>query len=151
MQIVPVIDLMHGQVVSAVRGERHAYRPVVSPLVAGSDPCDVARALLARCLPSALLYVADLDAIQGNPPQHRALAALLAALPGVTGPTAALALRNALGPDGSRVRPVYGSETLADAASLAADPEAILSLDCRRAQPLDRAGCWQQPACGRGR
>ena len=158
MHIVPVIDLMHGQVVSAVRGERHAYRPVVSPLVAGSDPCDVARALLARCLPPPRLYVADLDAIQGHPPQHEVLAALLAALPGVTlwldagftGPTAAHALRNALGPDGSRVQPVYGSESLADATSLAADPEAILSLDCRRAQPLDRAGCWQQPACWPG-
>jgi phosphoribosylformimino-5-aminoimidazole carboxamide ribotide isomerase len=151
---------MRGQVVRAVRGERDSYRPIVSPLVAGSDPCDVARALLARCsVPpgeAAILYVADLDAIQHNRPQRASLDALLAALPdivlwldaGFVEPDAAQTLRRELGAAGTRVRPVFGSESLADPASLrtlCSDPDAILSLDCRLAQPLDRAGCWQRP------
>ena len=150
---------MRGQVVRAVRGERGAYRPIESPLVAGSRPCDVARALLARraAAPAHVLYVADLDAIQGGPPQHEALAALLAALPGVglwldagfVDPAAARSLRACLGPEANRVRTVYGSESLADAAALRAvgqEADAILSLDCRLARPLDRAGCWEEPA-----
>ena len=44
MILIPVIDLMHGQVVRAVRGDRHAYRPIVSALCDGSDPVTVARA-----------------------------------------------------------------------------------------------------------
>ena len=61
MLLIPVIDLMRGQVVRAVRGNRHAYRPIVSQLCAGSDPLDIARALCRHCA-SSRLYVADLDA-----------------------------------------------------------------------------------------
>lgn len=163
--MIPVIDLMRGQVVRAVRGERAAYRPLVTPLVAGSDPVDVARALLARCAPppgaAAVLYAADLDAIQGGPAQHAALEALLEALPGVTlwldagfaDPAAVRALRAAMPRTAARWRPVYGSESLADAAALdrvAGEPDALLSLDCRQARPLDPAGCWQRPAAWPG-
>jgi phosphoribosylformimino-5-aminoimidazole carboxamide ribotide isomerase len=163
IRVIPVIDLMRGQVVRAVRGERRAYRAIESPLVAGSDPCDVARALLARraAAPARVLYVADLDAIQGGSPQHEALAALLAALPGVSlwldagflDPASARTWLASLGAEAKRVRPVYGSESLADAAALHAlgqEAEAILSLDCRLARPLDRAGCWEQPAAWPG-
>jgi phosphoribosylformimino-5-aminoimidazole carboxamide ribotide isomerase len=159
IRVIPVIDLMRGQVVRAVRGERGAYRPIESPLIAGSEPGDVARALLARraAAPAGVLYVADLDAILGGPVQREALAALLAGLPGITlwldagfvDPASARSLLASLGAEARRVRPVYGSESLADAASLRAlahEAEAILSLDCRLARPLDRAGCWEQPA-----
>jgi phosphoribosylformimino-5-aminoimidazole carboxamide ribotide isomerase len=159
LQVIPVLDLMHGQVVHAVRGERSAYRPIISPLAAGSEPVTIARALLSRCPPPrgqpAVLYVADLDAIQGGAVQLGALAALLALRPdlalwldaGFSGPAAAQAVRAALS-DAARVRPVYGSESLAGAGALdelAVDPHAILSLDCRLAQPLDPSGIWQHP------
>lgn len=158
---MPVLDVLNGQVVWAQRGERHAYRPIVSPLAAGSDPGAMARALLARCPPAPgrgpQLYVADLDAIQGGAPGLAMLRGLLALDPQLTlwldagfrGPPAAQALKAALGPGGARLRPVYGSESLADAqalAGLAADPQAILSLDCRGQQPLDPAGVWSRPA-----
>jgi uncharacterized protein related to proFAR isomerase len=161
LQVIPVIDVLQGRVVRAQRGERHAYRPIVSPLAAGSDPGEIARALLARCPPalgcSPLLYVADLDAIQGGAPSLAMLRGLLALDPKLTlwldagfrGASAARSLQSALGPGGERLRPVYGSETLADAralAELAADPHAILSLDCRGQQPLDPAGVWATPA-----
>jgi len=57
-------------------------------------------------------------------------------------------LLGALGAGGERVRLVYGSESLAPvgaAEALARDPQAILSLDCRRARPLDPAGIWSRP------
>jgi uncharacterized protein related to proFAR isomerase len=161
LPVIPVIDLLHGQVVQARRGERQSYRPIVSPLVEGSRPYEVAHALLARCTRPAPaselapLYVAELDAIQGRDVDLAALRSLLE-LPvtlwldaGFAGPAAARALFESLGPAASRVRPVYGSESLADAAALAelaTDPRAILSLDSRQARPLDPAGAWQKPA-----
>ena len=45
--VVPVIDLMGGQVVHARRGDRSNYRPLESALARSSDPLEVVRALLA--------------------------------------------------------------------------------------------------------
>ena len=155
-----MLDLAHGQVVRGVRGERAAYRPIVSTLVAGSDPLAVAAALLppatARRADAALLYVADLDAIQGGEAQVDTLRRLLGLRDdlclwldaGLAGIAAGVALRHALGASDERVRLVYGSESLAAGAAsqaLADDPHAILSLDCRLAQPLDPAGLWSRP------
>jgi phosphoribosylformimino-5-aminoimidazole carboxamide ribotide isomerase len=178
MRIVPVIDLLGAQAVHARRGDRASYRPVQSALVDGSDPVDVARALLAAAEraqqdlggppaagdTTANLYVADLDALQGRAVQHAALAALLAGLPGVqlwvdagfADLDAALGLITRLGEAGRRLRPVYASEALPSRAALARctrpddgglapRPGAILSLDRRGSEQLDRAGCWQTP------
>jgi len=153
-----VLDLAGGQVVRGVRGERAAYRPIVSRLVAGSDPVAIAAALLATQVPDGParpLYVADLDAIQGRAPQLESLRRLLALRlelwldAGLPGPAAAAALLRAFGADAGRVRLVYGSESLAAGApieDLAGDPRAILSLDCRLERPLDPAGLWRRPA-----
>jgi phosphoribosylformimino-5-aminoimidazole carboxamide ribotide isomerase len=65
MKIIPVIDLMQGQVVRALGGERHQYRPIESGLCAGSNALDIACALL-ELYPFPALYVADIDAIQKN-------------------------------------------------------------------------------------
>jgi phosphoribosylformimino-5-aminoimidazole carboxamide ribotide isomerase len=160
IQVIPVIDLMQGQVVRGMRGDRHAYRPIVSRLAEGSAPRDIAQALLAIAPPPAgqgpLLYVADLDAIQGGPPQVDVLVGLLAMAPelclwldaGFTEALSVRALRAALGTAAGRVRPVYGSESLASTAALAEvaeDPLAILSLDSRLERPLDPSGSWQRP------
>jgi phosphoribosylformimino-5-aminoimidazole carboxamide ribotide isomerase len=65
MQIIPVIDLLQGQVVRGVGGRRDEYRPIVSSLVASADPGEVATAIQQRFqLPR--IYVADLDAITGG-------------------------------------------------------------------------------------
>lgn len=63
MEVIPVLDLMGGQVVHARRGERDAYRPIQSGLTAGSDPLAVVAALLGLA-PFRTLYIADLDAIR---------------------------------------------------------------------------------------
>jgi len=155
-----VIDLQRGQVVRGVRGERHLYRPIVSRLAAGSVPCDIARALRAAAPPpegrEPVLYLADLDAIQGGPMQVPVLLALLRDQPdlclwldaGFAGPGAVRTLRGLLGAAAARVRPVYGSESLGSAGALdelGADPQAILSLDSRLERPLDPSGSWRRP------
>jgi phosphoribosylformimino-5-aminoimidazole carboxamide ribotide isomerase len=160
LQVIPVLDVARGQVVRGIRGERSAYRPIVSTLVAGSDPLAVAAALLppaaVQRAPALPLYVADLDAIQGGPSQVDLLRRLLALRDdlclwldaGLRDVAAGVALKTALGAGSERVRLVYASESLAaggDVAALADDPQAILSLDCRLAQPMDPSGLWSRP------
>ncbi len=62
--VIPALDLKGGFVVDAKGGARAAYRPVETPLGAADDPFAIARALLALTQ-SPVLYVADLDAIEG--------------------------------------------------------------------------------------
>ena len=64
MKIIPVIDVLGGMVVHAVRGRRKEYQPLKSNLCASTDPMDVAAAL--KALGFGELYVADLDAITGG-------------------------------------------------------------------------------------
>jgi uncharacterized protein related to proFAR isomerase len=65
LRVIPVIDLMHGQVVRARMGDRASYQPLNSPLSSTSDAVDIVRGLLA-VYPFPTLYVADLDAIQNH-------------------------------------------------------------------------------------
>lgn len=153
MRVIPVIDLMAGQVVRAVRGERANYRPIRSKLCTGSAPHDVARALLDYC-GADTLYVADLDALVGGTAQIPLLAALLRALPhtaiwldgGFCDPAAFGALAQQLGPAAARLTPVFASESLVStdtAQACLTDPQrAILSLDRRGDLALDPASCW---------
>ena len=78
MRIYAVLDLKAGQVVHAVAGQRDRYRPVCSDLVQSSEPPEVARAFIQRRgIRDA--YVADLDAIGGQPPDLKAIEAIAAA------------------------------------------------------------------------
>lgn len=63
MQIIPVIDLLGGQVVRGIGGRRSEYRPIESQLVAGSDPGAIAAAFVEH-FGATTCYVADLDAIE---------------------------------------------------------------------------------------
>lgn len=163
LNLIPVIDLLNGQVVRAVRGDRQAYRPIVSALCGSSDPVTVARILCDHCA-ARQLYVADLDALQGGATQIAVLIDLLQALPetelwldaGLADASAGEALRSQLAPFASRIVFVYGSESLRSRAALercfvlpvaghaGAEDEvrAALSLDRRDGQRLDAAGCW---------
>ena len=158
--LIPVLDLQRGQVVHARRGEREHYRPIVSPLCRGSDPLDVAAALLAAS-GAARCYVADLDALTGGVPQAEVLARLGAALPGVewwldagfADASAARALLERLAALAPRVVPVFASEALRTPEAFercfdVASPvhaDALLSLDARGGARLDPAGCWERP------
>jgi phosphoribosylformimino-5-aminoimidazole carboxamide ribotide isomerase len=64
MEIIPVMDILNGVVVHAVRGRRSEYQPLKSALCASANPLDVALAF--KALGFRELYVADLDAITGE-------------------------------------------------------------------------------------
>ena len=142
-------------VVRACRGDRARYRPVASQLCEGSDPIVVSRAMLRHCA-ARLLYVADLDALTGSPPQAEVVAALLAAEPdvrlwldaGFRDLAAWHVLRRRFGAAASRVTPVFASEALvgpAEAREALTSGPAVLSLDRRREPLPDRADCWSSP------
>jgi phosphoribosylformimino-5-aminoimidazole carboxamide ribotide isomerase len=163
MQVIPVLDLLDGHAVRAVRGERSRYRPIQSSLCATSDPVAIARALVAAT-GARTLYVADLGAILSRGTHDAALAALCDALgdgfslwldAGFTAfaPMRALVGRIAhLSRAASRatIVPVFGTETLLDMGAIAEasacgfDP--ILSLDYRGGRALGSAhagsGWW---------
>jgi phosphoribosylformimino-5-aminoimidazole carboxamide ribotide isomerase len=64
LKIVPVIDVLNGVVVHAVKGERSNYKPLRSILVDSVDPVDVASSF--KSFGFKELYIADLDAILGK-------------------------------------------------------------------------------------
>jgi phosphoribosylformimino-5-aminoimidazole carboxamide ribotide isomerase len=61
-QIIPVIDLMRGQVVHAKLGQRNEYKPISSKLCESCEAIDIVSALL-KLYPFSTLYIADIDAI----------------------------------------------------------------------------------------
>ena len=67
IRVIPVLDLMSGQVVRGIGGRRSEYRPVVSKLTASTDPIAVAAAFRDQ-FGLTDLYLADLDAIAGQAP-----------------------------------------------------------------------------------
>lgn len=79
MNIIPVLDLMGGQVVQAIRGEREHYQPVRSVLIADTEPLSVARALQAETGCSQF-YIADLDAMTGRGNQREIIRQLSSGL-----------------------------------------------------------------------
>jgi len=150
MLVIPVVDLMAGQVVHARRGERTTYRPLQSRLAPSSDPLAVIAALLALA-PFPTIYVADLDAIQRRGDHRGLLDRIQAEFPALgvwldAGFGAAADLR-----EWSRERrtPVIGSESVASLDALAAlrraAPDAILSLDTRGGERLGPAPLFDSP------
>jgi phosphoribosylformimino-5-aminoimidazole carboxamide ribotide isomerase len=155
MQVIPVLDLKDRVVVRARMGQRDLYRPIETPLSATSDPVDVARGLLSLH-PFETLYIADLDAIEGDGGNERAIARLRAAFPSVTlwvdnGISDLDRAREWLAAGSGRL--VLGSETQTDVnmvRQLAADDRVVLSLDFRGAafagprQLLTDPACWPE-------
>jgi phosphoribosylformimino-5-aminoimidazole carboxamide ribotide isomerase len=64
LKVIPVIDVLNGVAVHAVRGKRKEYQPLKSILCMSADPVEVAKALAGFGFSE--LYVADLDAIMGG-------------------------------------------------------------------------------------
>ena len=68
MKLIPVLDLMAGQVVHARRGERDQYQPMCSTLCPSAAPEAILQALIEN-FKCATIYIADLDAIRFRRPQ----------------------------------------------------------------------------------
>ena len=136
MDIIPVIDVRLGRAVAAVRGRRADYQALATRLAAGSDPLDIARGY-AALFTFPVLYVADLDGIEGRGRHKDLTAQLAAAVPRMRfwvddGASAREAVQRIA--EAARVTPVVGSESLRgdeDVAALRALPREryVLSLD----------------------
>ncbi|MCA9219230.1 MAG: hypothetical protein KDA71_02820 [Planctomycetales bacterium] len=147
MQVIPVIDLLHGQVVRGVAGERHRYQPIQSKLCAGSAPGVVARALIDR-FPCRQMYVADLDAIAAREPNWEAYSAIAAAGVGLILDGGLRSVEQAaeftarMQPIQLTSRIVVGLETIRDLNDLpqfvraVGQARAVFSLDLRHGEPL---------------
>jgi phosphoribosylformimino-5-aminoimidazole carboxamide ribotide isomerase len=61
LKVIPVIDILNGVVVHAVRGQRREYKPIQSILTEAVDPLAVAKTF--KNLGFTDIYIADLDAI----------------------------------------------------------------------------------------
>jgi phosphoribosylformimino-5-aminoimidazole carboxamide ribotide isomerase len=66
MRVIPVIDLMGGCVVRGIAGRRSEYRPIESQIAVDSRPATIARTFVEQ-FGFNTAYVADLDAISGQP------------------------------------------------------------------------------------
>lgn len=138
MRIIPVLDILNGQVVHGVKGDRDKYVPVRSLLTASSHPLDVARAFNAHFSVDEL-YIADLDAIIYQKSSYAYLAQILSEIPfkimldaGITEPNTAEQLLKA-----GVNKVIIGTETLTSLDALqqildAVSPDNIIvSLDLR--------------------
>ena len=150
MLVVPVLDLMAGQVVHARRGDRSNYRPLESKLTPSSEPIAVISALLALA-PFDTVYVADLDAILRRGHHRDVLDGIQAEFPALgLWLDAGFAEPGDLVPwSRARRTPVIGSESVASLAAFtamrAAAPDAILSLDTRGDRQLGPAALFDMP------
>jgi HisA/HisF family protein len=147
MRILPVLDLLGGQVVRGIAGRRQDYRPVVSRLTRSSHPLDVARAF-RKHFGLTELYVADLDAIAGQEPAWSLFSALRAE--GfhlwIDAGVREAARGRLLAEQGAGV--VAGLETLAGPAVLAElvrdlGGRLVFSLDLCGGVPLGKTDAWQ--------
>ena len=75
MRVIPVLDLMRGEVVRGVGGRREEYRAIRSRIVDSARPLEVARAFRSA-FGLEQLYVADLNALGGIEPQIGHIASL---------------------------------------------------------------------------
>ena len=117
MRLIPVIDLLSGQVVHARKGQRSQYRPLESTLCQGSQAETVVGALLGLH-PFRTLYIADLDAIQRRGSNADAIAGIRRRFPQLelwvdAGIGDEMALQDWI--DAGLGVPVIGSESLAAA------------------------------------
>jgi phosphoribosylformimino-5-aminoimidazole carboxamide ribotide isomerase len=136
LEVIAVIDLKAGAVVRAEGGARHLYAPIKTPLSPTSRPADVVAGFLALHK-FRMIYVADLDAIEGKGNHSACLAELEAVFPDVTfwvdaGIGATVEATTWLA--AHRGDLVLGSESFHDAdlcARLSASPRCLLSLDFR--------------------
>jgi phosphoribosylformimino-5-aminoimidazole carboxamide ribotide isomerase len=148
MKIIPVLDLMGGQVVRGVGGRRQEYRPIRSALTSSSDPHHVAAVFHDRFGLNEL-YLADLDALAGGAPalalyqDLRGLGCRLWVDAGVHHVEEAAILARA-----GVERLIVGLETVRGPAELAAicqqyGEQVIFSLDLKGSVPLGNLDTWK--------
>jgi len=149
MRILPVLDLLGGDVVRGVAGQRQKYRPIESRLVDGAVPLDVARAIRDQ-LGLTELYVADLDAIEHDRPDFETLERLAgdggrlmvdAGLRDVERAVSLVDLGVAAVIAGLETSP--GPDHLRKLLAAVGPDRLVFSLDLVNARPLGRLDAWR--------
>jgi phosphoribosylformimino-5-aminoimidazole carboxamide ribotide isomerase len=152
MRIIPVIDLLDGRAVHAVKGRRNHYQPLKSVLCNSPDPLAVAGAY-RNSLGLNEVYVADLNAIQGFPrPDHNKMIETLAGRAKMNvlldaGASDAEGVR--LGLDLGVHKVIIGTETLRNREALQEIPAAVhrnrlvFSLDLHAGRIFSRCSALQ--------
>lgn len=155
MLIIPVIDLLDGNVVHAKKGMRERYRPVSSNLTGNSGAIAVLSALRAL-YPFQTFYIADLNAIQGNGDNFEIIHQLTQLAPDCrfwVDAGIANIEKNTMHGVNPNIRPVLGTETEVQEQrfnALLKQNDVILSLDLNRAgllanqHLLDNPGLWPE-------
>lgn len=154
-EIIPVIDIRHGQAVRAVAGDRARYRALETPLADGSQPADVTRGYWGL-FPFRAFYVADLDGIEGRGSDLGVVRSIAAVAPGSevwvdNGAATEACIAELLSIDAASA--VIGSETAAGSAEVERlvsryGERILLSLDFRGdvfqgpANLLQASSCW---------
>lgn len=152
MNILPVLDLLNGEIVRGVAGKRETYRPVTSRLTDSAAPLAVAEAF-RKHLGLSQLYLADLDAILHGQPDYELVNRLAErdfSLLVDAGLTSLSAVQQVLAAGASAA--VIGLETLPApellpelVAACGAD-RIVFSLDLKSGQPLTTLPAWQNAA-----
>ena len=154
MRIIPVIDLMNGQVVRGVAGRRAEYRPIRSSIAADARPGTVARAFVER-FGFETVYVADLDAILHHRLDLDGCANIAAAGlqlwldAGVSNSDHSAEINGRLYKVGINPRLVVGLESLESEDSLreihaTCRQPPIFSLDMKDGKPISRIPAWEK-------
>ena len=151
MRVIPVLDLKDGQVVHALRGDRAAYQPVQSRLTDTAEPRAVAAAFGKLGLRE--LYVADLDAIAGEPPNFELYRNVLTATEalwldvGLASVDLSVELSDFA--DSNKVTGIIAAleslsspRMLADIARRVSPERLVFSLDLKRGLPLNAQPAW---------
>ena len=147
MRVIPVLDLMAGQVVHGLAGQRHLYRPIQSKLTPSCLPLEVALAFRDQ-FHLTEIYLADLDAIAGVSPAFPILKELQQAGfrlwvdAGIRDMNQARRLFES-GVDTLVVglETIEGPETLARIAK-DSPKRVVFSLDLKEGRPLGDLACW---------
>jgi phosphoribosylformimino-5-aminoimidazole carboxamide ribotide isomerase len=152
MLIIPVIDLSHGLVVHAKQGLRNSYQPITSVISASAEPEAVISSFL-ELYPFKIIYIADLDAIQGTG-SHRELIIELAlrykqcefwldtGIKAIQNHQAIFQTNN--------IKLILGSENRLSEESLSTfiknNPDLLLSLDFKNTELIENAYLLQKPS-----
>lgn len=157
MRVIPVLDLLRGEVVRGVAGRRTEYRPIVSQLGCDAQPMQVAQAL-RTAFGFEEMYVADIDAIEGREPHWDVYRALLAERWRVWLDVGLNAWRRAqqladLHVAGHTIAGVIVGleslphfELLRELLKLIGPERLVFSLDLKQGQPLTSQPAWQSLA-----
>jgi phosphoribosylformimino-5-aminoimidazole carboxamide ribotide isomerase len=120
--LIPVLDLLGGEVVQAVAGDRANYHPIRSTLTKSTEPSTVAEAL-AKVVGHRTVYVADLDAIAGRTPHALNLPGFTVWFDGGF---------KAIPSPSPNIVPILSSEARVDPSTMTVD--VIVSVDLRHGQ-----------------